>query len=497
MPEIKIVDKPWRLHDLLRAAEIKVPAGIPDPVITGLTDNSRKVSSGTLFVAVRGASHDGHQYLKQAAEQGAFAAVVEPGEKVPYGVSAIETPSTRRIIGPLAHAYYGFPSRQLKVIGVTGTKGKTTITWLAHDLLESVGVPAGLVGTICNKIGGKELPSNNTTPGAIELAELLARMAERGTRACVMEVSSHALDQDRTAGVEWHAGVFTNLDGEHLDYHGTMENYLRAKLKLMQALTSSATAIINNDDPVSDQAREAAADAGAVWTYALKAPARFKLKRIESSLTGTRAEWETPHGNFSVRMPLIGSHNAENWMAAAAILLTLGIPLEASAKASEHFSGVPGRLERVDAGQPFPVFIDYAHTEGSLRRVLEELRALGKHKIITVFGCGGNRDKTKRPKMGKAAAELSDQVIITSDNPRREDPQQIASEIAQGITGSATPYKIILDRREAIQKAIESADDQSLVLIAGKGHERGQVFASTTLAFDDQQVAHDILLERR
>lgn len=497
IPEIRKVDRSWRLNDLLRAAGISAPANSSDPVITHLTDNSRAAGPGTLFVAVRGTSQDGHRYLKQAAEQGACAAVVEPAEQVPAGMARVETASTRQVLGPLAHAYYGFPSRHLKVTGVTGTKGKTTVTWLAHYLLESAGVPAGLIGTICNKIRSEEFPSQNTTPGAIELAALLARMVENGVRACVMEVSSHALDQDRTLGVEWHAGVFTNLDGEHLDYHGTLENYLQAKLKLIRSLTNSATAIINADDSVSDQAARAAAGAGAVWTYALKTPARFRLKRFESSLNGTRCEWETPQGIISVQTPLIGSHNMENWMAAAAILLTLGVPLEASARGALKFPGVPGRLERISAGQSFPVFVDYAHTEGSLRRVLEELRAIGKYRIITVFGCGGNRDKTKRPRMGRAAAELSDEVIITSDNPRREEPEQIAREVADGARGLATPCRIVLDRREAIQKALDSADERSLVLIAGKGHESGQIFASATVPFDDRQVAREILLATR
>ncbi len=491
------MDRSWRLNELLRAAGILVPENNPNPVITHLTDDSRAAGPGTLFVAVRGTSQDGHRYLKQAAQQGACAAVVEPGEQVPSDMVRIETISTRQIVGPLAQAYYEFPSRRLKVAGVTGTKGKTTVTWLAHYLLEAAGVPAGLIGTICNKIRSEEFPSQNTTPGAIELAALLARMVDNGVQACVMEVSSHALDQDRVRGVEWHAGVFTNLDGEHLDYHGTLENYLQAKLKLMQSLTKSATAIINADDPVSDQAVRAAAGAGVVWTYALKAPALFHLKRFESSLAGTRCEWETPQGIVSVQTPLIGSHNMENWMAAAAILFSLGVPLEASAQGALKFPGVPGRLERVNAGQPFPVFVDYAHTEGSLRRVLEELRAIGKYRIITVFGCGGNRDKTKRPRMGRAAAELSDEVIITSDNPRREEPEQIAREVAEGARGLATPCRIILDRRGAIQKAIDSADERSLVLIAGKGHESGQIFASVTVPFDDRQVAREILSAAR
>ena len=481
----------WTLRDLAAAAGLPVPGSLPKIAITQVTDDSRAVRPGALFVALSGESADGHRFIGQAAAQGAAAVLVEKETEVPSAAVKIRVPSTRAALGPLAHLFYGACSERLKVIGVTGTKGKTTVSWAARHLLETAGVPCGLIGTVCHDLGDGPRPSDNTTPGAVFLQESLSQMERRGLKACVMEVSSHALDQRRTDGIRWACGVFTNLAPEHMDYHRTMEEYLRAKRRLFEALPADAWAVINRDDPAFEKVRAAAR--GPVLTYGLRPGAELTAKGVRGSLEGTEFLVQAERETFPARTGLIGLHNVENLLAAVGAAASVGISMEQVVSGIETFPGVPGRLERIHCGQPFPLFVDYAHTDGALRRVLEQLRSLSDRKILTVFGCGGNRDKAKRPRMGRAAAELSDQVIITSDNPRREDPAEIAREVSAGAEGSGAPVKVILDRREAIRSALETADERWLVLIAGKGHEGKQIFADRTVPFDDRSVARELL----
>ena len=377
------------------------------------------------------------------------------------------------------------------MIGVTGTKGKTTVSWAVQHLLEKAGVPCGLIGTVCHRLGNGAQASGNTTPGAVFLQAGLAQMLERGLQACAMEVSSHALDQRRTDGIRWTCGLFTNFAPEHLDYHVTMEQYLEAKLRLFQALPASAWAVIHREDAVFEKVRRATQ--GRVVTYGLKEGADLTAREIRGTLDGTEFQLRTPEGSFPVRTSLIGLHNVENLLAAIGAACSAGVPAGRSVEGIPSFAGVPGRLERIQCGQPFPVFVDYAHTDGALRRVLEQLRGLGSRKILTVFGCGGDRDRGKRPRMGQAAAELSDRVIITSDNPRGEDPAAIAREILAGAKKGNAPAEVILDRREAIRSALGSADEHWLVLIAGKGHEGVQIFADRSVPFDDRVVVRELL----
>lgn len=484
--------KNWPLAELLSAAGIRAGVPIPNNPIAQVTADSRSVRPGALFVALRGNAADGHRFIPQAVARGASALLVEENVDAPPGVFQLRVECTRRLLGPLAHAFHGFPSHVLGVIGVTGTKGKTTVTWWVHHLLERTGVPCGLIGTVCSRLGWEDRSSENTTPGAVALQDLLAEMVGRGLKVCAMEVSSHALEQNRTDGIRFRCAVFTHLAPEHLDYHGNLESYFRAKRRLFEGLEQGAVAVLNRDDPRWESLR--AASPSRVVTYGLRNSADWTADEIRSSLEGVSCRLRTPEGAFPVRLRGVGLHNLENLLAALAALAGAGFPVTQVLSEIPTFQGVPGRLERIEAGQPFPVFVDYAHTDGALRRVLQELRtASDARRIVTVFGCGGDRDRTKRPRMGRVASEFSDRVIITSDNPRSEEPGAIAREIAAGMKGLSTPWEVCLDRREAIRRALGSADERCLVLIAGKGHETGQIFADRTIPFDDRVVAGEIL----
>lgn len=482
----------WTLTDLLTAAGFSWEAPVPAVAVTQVTDDSRKVQPGALFVAVRGSQADGHRHLQEAVGKGARAVLVEEEVALPEGVVRLEVPSTRLWLGPLVHAFLGSPSLQLQMVGVTGTKGKTTVTWLIQHLLERGGIPCGLLGTVFHRWADQIRASDNTTPGVLELQGNLRQMLEAGMKACALEVSSHALDQHRTDGIRWSCAVFTNLDSDHLDYHGTWEEYLEAKLRLFESLPAQGSAILNLSDSSFPKVRDAVR--GRVVTFGLTGEADWTAQVRQASLEGMTFVLRTPQGRFGpIRSRLIGLHNLENLLAALAAADCLGLPAEQAVEHLPGFAGVPGRLERVDCGQPFPVFVDYAHTEGALRRVLEQLRAVTDRKIVTVFGCGGDRDRAKRPRMGRAAVELSDRVIVTSDNPRSEEPAQIARQIVAGMEKGLGRFQLILDRREAIRAALESADEGWLVLIAGKGHESRQIFADRVVPFDDRQVLRELL----
>ena len=483
--------KAWKLRELLSAAGLAVETSVPDLPVTQVTDDSRIVRKGALFVAIQGSAADGHAFADRAVEQGAAAVLVEREMTVPGPAVKIRVPSTRAALGPLAHLFWGSCSERLQVIGITGTKGKTTVAWLAQHILEKAGLPCGLIGTVCHNLGEGPTSSGNTTPGAVFLQQSLAKMEEKGLKACAMEVSSHALDQQRTDGIRWACGVFTNLAPEHLDYHPTMEDYLRAKVRLFEALPENACAVIHRDDPAWEEVRRATR--ARVLSYGLRAGVDLSAEGIRASLEGTEGEIRTPEASVLFKSRLIGLHNVENLLAAVGAAMAVGVPAGQAAEAAAAFSGVPGRLERIECGQPFPIFVDYAHTDGALRRVLEQLRSLTPHKILTVFGCGGDRDRTKRPWMGRAATALSDRVIVTSDNPRSEDPAAIAREILAGAEGMGAPVQVILDRREAIRSALESVDEKWLVLVAGKGHEGAQIFADRAVPFDDRAVVRELL----
>ncbi len=471
--------------------------------VQAITDDSRAVSPGSLFVAVKGESVDGHAYVEQAIKAGAAAVITQASVEcgtVPFA----RVSDSRKALGLLGGRFYGDPSARLKMIGVTGTNGKTTTTYLCKALLERTGRKVGLIGTVSYQIGSETIAASHTTPGALELQQLLAKMVEHGLNTTVMEVSSHALSLDRTAGCEYDAAVFTNLTQDHLDFHRTMEEYFQAKLRLFTGMAggrkSGKRAIINMDDPRGSGISQACPVP--VWGYAIKNRADLQAEQLRLSMAGTTFTAATPVGSFPVETRLVGEHNVSNLLGAIGIALHDGATPDQIREATAQITNVPGRFERVSAGQDFTVVVDYAHTEDALVRLLTAAQALKTHRIITVFGCGGDRDRGKRPKMGRAAVEYSDVVVLTSDNPRTEDPLAILQEVAIGVREalqrrSHVQYHLIQDRREAISAAIREARSGDMVLIAGKGHEDYQIIGTKKFHFDDREVAREAIQQLR
>lgn len=490
-----------RLRDLVRVLGEVAAHGDLDREITGLTDDSRRVSPGGLFVAVKGTQSDGHRYLSQAVSAGAGALVVEAGcvpagARDSLGVPVVEVRDSRHVLGVLASRFHGDPSQRLKMIGVTGTNGKTTTTYLCKSVLEAGGARVGLVGTVAYLIGNERIEATHTTPGAVELQGLFRRMVDAASDAAVMEVSSHALALDRTAGCEFGTAVFTNLTQDHLDFHVDMETYFQAKLRLFAGLGSGSRAIVNVDDPYG--ARVAEATRARVWSYAIDRPADLRAEDVRVSLDGVRFTARTPAGAAAIRSPLVGRHNVYNILAAVGVGLEQEIALPSITTGIAALTNVPGRFERVEAGQLFTVVVDYAHTEDALFRLLTTAEAVKTGRIITVFGCGGDRDRGKRPKMGRVGAVYSDVVVVTSDNPRTEDPEAIVREVIPGVQAGLREagrgrYVVRVDRRAAIEEAVRTAQPGDLVLIAGKGHENYQVIGKDKHPFDDRVVAREAI----
>lgn len=456
--------------------------------------DSRSVEPGDVFVAVRGFGQDGHAYLGQAAERGAAAAVVETRHsEIP--LPQIVVNDARRALAILAGEETGHPSRELVMVGVTGTNGKTTTSHLIRAALEARGDRAGVIGTVGYSFGDETTPAPHTTPEAPDLARLLRSWRDRGATAVAMEVSSHALALDRTYGTAFDAGVFTNLTQDHLDFHGTFEAYRDAKARLFRAetrgdRTKAFTGAINMDDPEGRWIRERADPP--VLGFGTQSGAEVTAEHLEFHPGGTRLRVRTPQGAYSVALRLRGAFNVMNALAAFAGSLAVGVPPNAIAAGLESVPAVPGRLEPVDLGQPFQVLVDYAHTPDALTRALEAVRAMKPNKLVCVFGCGGDRDRGKRPLMGAAAVRGADEVVLTSDNPRSEDPASILREIEAGTRG-APNVRSILDRAEAIASAIGVLHDGDILLIAGKGHETYQILGERTIPFDDREVARGAL----
>ena len=471
--------------------------------VEAITDDSRAVKGGSLFVAVKGERVDGHGFVEQAIKAGATAVVAQ--SSVESGsLPLVLVADSRKALGLLGSQFHGDPSSRLKMIGVTGTNGKTTTTYLCKALLEGIGRQVGLIGTVGYQIGQETFPAAHTTPGALDLQELLAKMVANGLNTAVMEVSSHALALDRTSGCEYDVAVFTNLTQDHLDFHHTMEEYFKAKLRLFSGLTggrkNGKRALVNVDDPRGGMIR--AASPVPVWGYSLKGKADLKADGVRLSLTGTTFTAATPAGSFSVESRLVGEHNVYNLLGAIGVALHDGATPDQICEATAHITNVPGRFERVSSGQDFTVVVDYAHTEDALLRLLTAAQALKTDRIITVFGCGGDRDRGKRPKMGRAAVDFSDVVILTSDNPRTEDPMAILHEVEIGVRDALVrrnhvQYHLVPDRREAIGTAIREARRGDMVLIAGKGHEDYQIIGTKKFHFDDREVAREAIRQLR
>ena len=462
-----------------------------DVEIKNIAYDSRQVKEGALFVAIEGSRYDGHDFVEEAVSRGAVAVVGERFRETGLNFPQLVVKNSRRALASLSAYFYRFPSRKIKVIGVTGTNGKTTSTYLLFDILRFAGFGVGLVGTICYRIGQRTLPAPVTTPESRDLQCYLAEMVAEGLDYAVAEVSSHALDQGRVGEVNFKAAIFTNLAPEHLDYHPSLEDYCEIKASLFRNLSSKAFACINIDDEAAGSMMEETP--AKVITFGLKKGADVSASIETVSLSGTDFLLRTPSGDALVKWGFLGKYNVYNALGAAACAWGLELDVETIKRGLEAAEPVPGRLEKVDCGQDFTVLVDYAHTDHALRAVLSMLRKIASGRVLLVFGCGGDRDRSKRARMGRVAEELSDDFWLTSDNPRSEEPLAIIEDIRQGLSPRAC-YTIEPERHRAIEAALSAARSGDIVLIAGKGHEKRQIFKDKVLPFDDRQVAQEILI---
>jgi len=502
-----------QLNNLIKGIQITNISGPLTQEVQGIAYHSQQVQPNGVFVAMRGVHHNGHDFIAQAIRNGAAAVIAEaiPG---PAGrVTMIQVPDSRSALARISAAFYGDPSRKLRVIGITGTNGKTTTSYLLESMFLEAGYAPGVVGTINCRFGSQIIKFSNTTPESLELQSLLSQMIEQKISHVIMEVSSHALDQHRVTGIHFDVGVFTNLTPEHLDYHQTMENYAQSKAKLFSQfleeseVTGEKFAVINQDDPNADYL--CSLTSARVVRYGTKHTADLTIEDAAISPKGIRGVLKTFRGDITFSTPLIGRFNLHNIMAAAGVALCVNVPLEYIRSGLEKVVAVPGRMERTGRTTVgFTVLVDYAHTPDALRQVLASLKEMSPNRIIVVFGCGGDRDRSKRPMMGRIAALLSEVVIITSDNPRTEKPEQIIAEIEEGIketglkkisdlSGSQKKgYLAVVDRREAIQLAIGMAQEGDTIVVAGKGHEDYQILGTHTVAFDDRKEIERALQQR-
>lgn len=492
------------LSDLIATDEESV-RGVSDGAdrceISSLAYDSRAVRPGALFFCVEGFQSDGHDFAAQAVSAGAAALVVE--RSLGLGVPEVLVESTRAAMGPIAARFYGDPTSELRVVGVTGTNGKTTTAYLVRALLEAGGLPSGepcgLLGTVKSVIAGSERGALRTTPEAIDLQRDFREMLEGGERACAMEVSSHALALGRTDAVRFAAAIFTNLTQDHLDFHGTMEDYFQAKRSLFLPSSQASrpgVAVVNIDDPFG---RRLAEDLKEVVTFGIEGDADYRARRVSVDSQGSRSEIDTPAGRRILELSLPGRFNVSNALGALAVCHSLGCDLDTLLEALQQGVRVPGRLEPVEEGQDFAVLVDYAHTPDSLENVLNAMREVAGGRVICVFGAGGDRDSAKRPLMGEIGARLADAAIVTSDNPRSEAPEAIVAQVLEGARRAerppgSSPVEVDIDRRAAIERAIDVAKPGDVVVIAGKGHEQGQELANgVKVPFDDVTVAREAL----
>jgi len=483
------------LAQLIRSLDVIESRGTMDLDVKNISYHSQGVQEGDLFVAIPGAKRDGHHFIAESVAKGARALIVQQAPSQPLDIPCVIVPDARKALARVSAEFFTHPSRQTRLIGITGTNGKTTTSYLVESILTAGRNEVGVIGTVNYRLGGSERPAPTTTPQSYDLQRLLREMVAEGAAAVVLEVSSHALDQERVRGCHFDVGVFTNISPEHLDYHADMDRYLAAKKRLFhEILPESAKdpwAVINLDDPLlRDLPKEL--PSLRMLTFGLE-QGEVSVRRKEISLQGIRAVLSTPAGGMEIETSLVGEHNLYNIMAATAVGIALDIPSEAITQGIAHLSQVPGRLERVGPGKPW-VLVDYAHTPDALEKTIKEVKRLTSGKVVVVFGCGGDRDPSKRAPMGRIGAAWSDLAIITSDNPRTEEPLKIIEQIEQGAKGvSPTRYLVIPDRREAIKRAIHQAGEEDCVLIAGKGHETYQIIGEERLPFDDRKEARRAL----
>ena len=474
-----------------------------DPEITAVVYDSRRVVPGALFACLPGTQHDGHDWAAAAAKAGAAAILAERPVDAP-GATLVVVPSARAALAQAAAAFYGRPAERLKLVGVTGTNGKTTTAYLYDAIAAAAEKSCGVIGTVSYRFGNETRSASHTTPESVELQALLSEMAEAGCDRVVMEVSSHALAQDRVGALPFAAAGFTNLSRDHLDFHADMDDYFAAKAKLFGA-PLQGIAVVNGDDPRGRALHERLVGQGREsWRFSVDDSAsELHAEDVRISLEGIAATFATPRGKLSIRSPLVGAHNLQNLLCAAGLALATGLPNEAVEKGLAGSSGAPGRLERIDGGG-ISAFVDYAHTDDALARAAAALREVTTGRLIVVFGCGGDRDKGKRPLMGEAAGRIADLAVVTSDNPRTEDPASIVEMILPGVEKAGrrrlsrqelgeAGYVVEVDRRKAIELAVEAARPGDVILIAGKGHEDYQILGKEKIHFDDREEARRAL----
>jgi UDP-N-acetylmuramoyl-L-alanyl-D-glutamate--2,6-diaminopimelate ligase len=491
----RILSMSPKLSDLFLPEEVTAVRGPLDRAIAGIVIDSRRVVPGSLFFALPGLRADGASYVDEAIARGAVAVVTG---KLPTTAAArvtfIQVADPRAQLARVSRRFFGAPDRDLQLVGVTGTNGKTTVTHLIRHFLQAPENRVGLLGTISYDLGGRSVPSFKTTPEAPDIHGLLAQIRTAGCRQAVMEVSSHGIDQRRVLGMEFAVAVFTNLTRDHLDYHKTMEAYFEVKQRLFTGETGRApgVAVVNLDDPYGRQLAGLARSRTRTVTYGEAADADVRAVQVELGYRGTTFRLEWPGGSQAVASPLLGRFNVSNLLAAAATGWALGHDPAAFLPRLRDFTGVPGRMERVEAGQPFNVLVDYAHTDDALRNALGMLRSITPGRLLVVFGCGGNRDRTKRPLMVRAVQEFADFAFVTADNPRSEPLAQIFADMRAGVTDAAR-LTWVEDRRRALSLALDAARPGDALLVAGKGHESYQEFADTVIPFDDRQVVRELI----
>ena len=486
-----------KLGRLFRNVSATLSDGAATTEITGLACDSRAVRPGNLFIALPGEKTDGALFIEDAARRGAVAVMHEKGLKPPRSLASLCVGCARTAMAEVAAEFYGHPSEKLHVVGVTGTNGKTTTVFMIRDILRAAEIPCGLIGTIQYEFGERLISATRTTPESLDLQRIFAESLQAGGKAMAMEVSSQGLAAERLRGTRFSAAVFTNLTIDHLDFHKTMEAYYDAKKRLFETLAErspSAPAAVNIDDPYGRRLASEAFLDGRLFTFGCHPEALVRAVDIQLSEKNSTFRALTPWGEISVQLSLAGRFNVSNALGALTVCGALGVPVEKMARALSNLSCGPGRLERVEDSRDRHIFVDYAHTEDALRNVLQTLRETTTGRLLCVFGCGGNRDRTKRPRMGAAVSELADYAIVTSDNPRNENPQDILNEIQEGMN-LGKPHQVELDRAKAIRAALQLACAGDTVLIAGKGHETYQEIAGRMTHFDDREIVREALAE--
>ncbi len=471
----------------LIARELGIAFSEEDAEISSITYDSRKVESGSLFCCLVGLISDGHTFAGQAVDKGAAALIVE--HRLPYNIPQLVVEDGRKAMALAAACFYGHPEKEMLMLGVTGTNGKTSTTYMVKSIAEQAGKKVGLIGTIQNMIGDEVIETGRTTPESADLFALLRQMADEKVDLVIMEVSSHALVQDRVYGIQYQVALFTNLTQDHLDYHKTFDNYLSAKKLLF---SQCDIAVINHDDPHAEKIMEGLECP--IYTTGIHTPASYNASEIDIQTSGVRFLLRTPKGESLIRLHISGLFSIYNAMGAAAMMQQAGFSLEQIVSGLEALKGVAGRLQAVNTnGKPFSVYVDYAHTPDALENVLTTVRAFAKARVLSLFGCGGDRDRAKRPLMGEIGGRHSDYVIITSDNPRSEEPETIVKAIEEGVKKSGAPYTVIVNRREAIAYALSILEENDILVIAGKGHENYQEINGVKHHFDDKEIVEELL----